>query len=153
MGHDHMARLADPGAAPAPTAPLADPALAVRSDEFALLAAAHRRARLPPLLGLVPFLSALLVAAALFSLGEARAWPESAAPACIAAGAAVFLALAALLWRLERRRLLPYAFACPTCSAPILGTTFGPRDVRRAELVNATGRCPECGAAVTARVA
>jgi hypothetical protein len=132
---------------------LAEPALAVQSDEFALLAAAHRRARLPPLLGVVPFLSGLAVAGALFSLGEARAWPESAAPACIAAGAAVFLALAALLWRLERRRLLPFAFACPTCSAPILGTTFGARDVRRAELVNATGRCPECGAAVTARVA
>jgi hypothetical protein len=153
VDYDNLARFADPRAAPAPTGPVADQGLAVRADEFALLAAAHRRARLPPLLGVVPFLSALLVATALFSLGEARAWPDSAAPACVAAGAAVFLALAALLWHLERRRLLPYAFACPTCSAPILGTTFGPRDVRRAELVNATGRCPECGAAVTARVA
>ena len=150
MGHDGTARSADPRTAPAPTAPLADQALTVRSDEFALLAAAHRRARLPPLLGVVPFLSGLVVAAALFSLGEALAWPESAVPACVAAGAAVFLALAVLLWRVELRRRLPYACACPACSAPILGTTFGPRDVRRAELVNATGRCPECGAAVTA---
>jgi predicted RNA-binding Zn-ribbon protein involved in translation (DUF1610 family) len=135
------------------TAPSGDRDLAVRADEFALLAAAHRRARLPPLLGVVPFLSGVAVAAALFSIGEALAWPESAAPACVAAGAAVIVAVAVLLWRAERRRLLPFAFACPACGAPILGTTFGARDVRRAELVNATGRCPECGATVTAHAA
>ena len=125
-----------------------DSLVAVRRDEVAALATAHRRARLAPAWGLVPFPGGLGAATALFALSESLGWAAGVWPLPLAGGAVVFLTLAGLLSQWERRRLSPFTFACLQCGAPILSKAGAAREDTWVELVLTTGCCPACGARI-----
>jgi hypothetical protein len=102
------------------------------------------------LLGLALGLGPLLTAMPLLELGARLGWNLEALPwwalllpvwACMLAGLRV-LRGAGLA---DARR---HGLVCPTCTRPLVDVVVPAGGVARHELVTATGRCPECGAAV-----
>ena len=125
-----------------------DDLLTLRREEVAALTAAHRRARLSPIWGLVPFPFGFGAAAALAAVGDRLAWPSGLWPLYVTVGALLGVGIAVLLSGWERRRLAPFMLACPECSATVLSDVNRRDEDRRAELVVATGCCPSCGSRI-----
>ena len=122
-----------------PTTVYADD-LSPTRDDFALLAAAHKRAQLPVVFGVVPVPMAALVA-----YGALNVVPGLSLGLALTVGAFVGAGIFACLWLWEGKRLRDKTAVCPSCGDVLLPAHALTRGHSRVELIVATGSCPACG--------
>ena len=121
--------------------------LSFERDDFAALAAEFRRksrGKVDILLGLA-FVGVMVLGARIASIGQARRWSDALAWGLLALTWGVASIPLIVGWKWRRRLLKSLSLLCPHCGAPLVDTL---RQAGRAELVVATGACPECSGAI-----